>query len=468
MQFKGNTVENVKPSHHSRRRGEHWCWCRGDGVPLGRRWSPLESDLAVPTRRPRKAHVSARSAKIVSPDGTRLIATRGVRGFVDGLISVSLAVYLTLLGYSGLRIGVIVTGMLLGSAALTLLTGVYGHRFSRRTILLSGCALMIVTGITYAWTTSFVLLLVIGVIGTMNPSSGDVSVFLPIEQSLLPSTVANSARTAMFARYAFVGSLCGAVGSLAAGIPERLANATEWATTSTLRGVFLVYSVGGCVMLAIYRTLSDAIEPPPHQQAQPLGPSRAIVYRLAAVFSLDSFGGGFVVQSLLALWLFRRFDLSVAAAGALLFWTGVCSAFSAFVSSRIARRIGLIRTMVFTHLPAQILLIATAFMPNLGLAIACLIARSLLSAMDVPARNSYVMAVVSAPERAAAASVTNVPRSLASALPPIATGWMLDHSTFGWPLILAGSLKATYDLLLLLMFRHVRPTEEISSNGVGK
>ena len=143
----------------------------------------------------------------------------------------------------------IVTGMLLGSAALTLLTGVYGHRFARRTILLSGCALMIATGISYAWTTSFAVLFVMGVIGTMNPSSGDVSVFLPIEQSLLPSTVADGGRTAMFARYAFVGSLCGAVGSLAAGIPERLAKATDWAPASTLRGVFLVYSVGGCVML---------------------------------------------------------------------------------------------------------------------------------------------------------------------------------------------------------------------------
>ena len=313
--------------------------------------------------------------------------------------------------------------------------------------------------------TSFIVLFVIGVVGTMNPSSGDVSVFLPIEQSLLPATVADSGRTAMFARYAFIGSLCGAIGSLAAGIPERIARRLDWQLAATLRWVFIVYSVGAVVMLVVYRQLSSAIEPPPHQTPQPLGASRAIVYRLAAVFSLDAFGGGFVVQSLLALWLFRRFDLSVGAAGTLLFWTGVCSAFSAFVSSRIAKRIGLIRTMVFTHLPAQMLLIATAFMPNLGLAVACLIARSLLSAMDVPARNSYVMAVVSPPERAAAASVTNVPRSLASALPPIAAGWMLDHSTFGWPLILAGSSKATYDLLLLMMFRNLRHLKSCPMNA---
>jgi len=179
------------------------------------------------------------------------------------------------------------------------------------------------------------------------------------------------------------------------------------------------------------------------------------------VFSLDAFGGGFTVQSLLALWLYRRFDLSVAAAGALLFWTGVCSAFSAFVAARIAKRIGLIRTMVFTHMPAQVLLVSAALMPNLALAIVCLVARSLLSAMDAPLRSSYVMAVVSPPERAAAASVTNVPRSLAAALPPIAAGWMLDHSTFGWPLIIAGTLKFIYDSLLLMMFRNVRPPEEM-------
>ncbi|MCU1360509.1 MAG: major facilitator superfamily 1, partial [Ilumatobacteraceae bacterium] len=261
-------------------------------------------------------------------------------------------------------------------------------------------------------------------------------------------------------RYAFDGSIFGAVGTLAAGFPDWLADHSSLSRAQALRGVFAVYAIAGVAALLIYRSLSSAIEPPPHEQPAPLGASKRMVYRLAAVFSLDAFGGGFVVQSLLALWLFRRFDLSLAAAGALLFWTGVCSAFSAFVAVRIARRIGLVRTMVFTHLPAQLLLISAALMPNLTLAIVCLVLRSLLSAMDVPARNSFVMAVVSAPERAVAASITNVPRSLASALPPIAAGWMLDHSNFGWPLIIAGTLKATYDLLLLSMFRNVRPPEE--------
>jgi MFS family permease len=373
-------------------------------------------------------------------DGARLTSTRGLRGFVDGMVSVVLSAYLTLLGYSGAKIGLLVACMLLGSAALTLLTGLHGHRLPRRSILLIGACMMIVTGITYASTTLFVVLLVVGAIGTINPTSGDVSVFLPMEQSLLPATAPDSRRTATFARYAFVGSICGAVGSLVAGVPQWLADHTGLGEEQALRAVFVVYALAGLASLLVYGRLSPAIEPPAHERPTRLGPSRSVVYRLAAVFSLDALGGGFVVQSLLALWLFRRFDLSLGAAGALLFWTGTCSALSAFVAIRVAERIGLIRTMVFTHLPAQALLIGAALMPNATLAVVCLVLRSLLSAMDVPARNSYVMAVVSPPERAVAASITNVPRSLASALPPVAAGWMLDHSTFGWPLILAGSL----------------------------
>jgi len=396
-------------------------------------------------------------------DGVRITATRGIRGFVDGTVSVVLAAYLTLLGYSGKQVGLVVTSMMLGSAALTLLTGVHGHRLARRTILLGGALLMITTGVVYASTSALVVLVIVGAIGTMNPSNGDVSVFLPIEQSLLPATAPDERRTALFARYAFVGSIFGAIGSLAAGVPDWIDRHTSLDEEQALRGVFFAYAVAGVGALLIYRSLSPAIEPAVDVQPQPLGESRGIVYRLAAVFSLDAFGGGFTVQSLLALWLYRRFDMSVPAAGALLFWTGVCSAFSAFVAARVAKRIGLIRTMVFSHMPAQVLLVSAALMPNLPLAVACLVARSLLSAMDAPLRSSYVMAVVSPPERAAAASVTGVPRSLAAALPPLAAGWMLDHSTFGWPLVIAGTVKFVYDCLLLQMFRNVRPPEELSA-----
>lgn len=383
-----------------------------------------------------------------------------MRGVADGTVSVALAAYLTHLGFSGGRIGVLITAMLIGSAGLTLLVGVRAHAVPRRRLLQFAALTMVVTGLVFASSTTFVVLLVVGFIGTLNPTSGDVSVFAPIEQSLVPSTTTDQGRTAMFARYGFVGSIAGAFGALAVGVPGWVARLFDGDHDAALRWVFLAYAGTGAVVFVVYRRLSAAVEPPEHQPSTPLGPSRRIVLRLAALFSLDSFGGGFVVQSMLALWLFRRFDLSVAAAGALLFWMGVCAAFSAFVSARLARRIGLVRTMVFTHMPAQVLLIAAAFAPQLWVAIVLLVARSLFAAMDAPARNSYVMAVVSPPERAAAASVTNVPRALAAALSPAAAGWMLDRSTFGWPLVIAGSVKLTYDVLLLVMFRNVRPPEE--------
>ena len=388
------------------------------------------------------------------------MTSRGIRGFADGIVSVALAAYLTLLGFSGQRIGFLVTCMLLGSAAVTLTVGLKGNRLGRRRLLQVGAVAMMFTGAVYAGTTQFVVLLVVGTIGTINPTSGDVSAFQPVEQALVAATTVDARRTAMFARYAFVGTGCAAVGSLAAGLPELVAEVARVGDATALRFVFVAYALAGVAVFAVYSRLSPAVEPLESDPSTPLGRSRRIVLRLAAVFSLDAFGGGFVVQSILALWLFRRFDLSVAAAGALLFWTGLFSALSSFLSARIARRIGLVRTMVFTHMPAQVFLIAAAFMPNVWLAVGCLLARSLMSAMDVPARNSYVMAVVSPPERAAAASVTNVPRSLAAALPPVAAGWMLDRSTFGWPLVLAGSIKLVYDVLVLIMFRNVRPPEE--------
>lgn len=388
------------------------------------------------------------------------MASRGIRGFVDGAVAVALSAYLTLLGWSGLRIGVLVTGMLLGSAALTLLVGVRLGRVPRRALLQWGAVTMVVCGLVFASTTVFAVLLVVGVIGTMNPTSGDVSVFSPVEQSLVPATVADADRTAMFTRYVFTGTLAAAVGSLAAGLPEWVADRTDISDETALRWVFLAYAAAGVVVLVVFRRLSPSVEPSPSEPPTPLGPSRAMVHRLALVFSVDSFGGGFVVQSLLALWLFRRFDMSTGAAGALLFWMGLCSAGSMFASPRLARRIGLVRTMAFTHMPAQVFLIVAAFVPNLTLAIVFLTARSLLAAMDVPARNSYVMAIVTPAERAAAASVTQVPRSLAAAISPLFAGWLLDQSDFGWPLVIGGLLKLVYDVTLLTMFRHVRPPEE--------
>jgi MFS family permease len=377
-------------------------------------------------------------------DQARLVFTRGARGFADGMIAVTLSAYLgDQLGWSGTRIGVVVAGMLAGSAVLTMLTGLSGSRFGRRALLRASALAMIGTGIVYATVETFWVLLLVGVIGTMNPSGGDVSVFRPLEQSVLAHITTSEERSARFARYVFAGALLAAAGSLAAGLPEQLG----WSTAAA----FAVYAVTGAVSALAYARLSPAAEPSAQARPTPLGASRAVVVRLSALFTIDALGGGFAVQSLLALWLFRRHDVSLAGAGAVFAATSVLTAASGFVAVRIESRIGAIRTMAFTHLPAQVFLMAAALMPNGTLAVACLLARSLLSSMDVPVRDAYVMSVVTPPERAAAASVTNVPRSLAAAFPPFVAGWMLDRSTFGWPLLVGGGLKALYDVLLLRM-----------------
>ena len=392
---------------------------------------------------------------------TRLLLWgRGLRAFGDGFVSLLLPFYLTLLGFSPSAVGLLITATLAGSAALTLMVGVTAHRFGQRGLLVAATLLMIATGIGFTLETRFWPLLVIGFLGTLNPSSGDVSIFLPLEQALLAETVSDRSRTAVFAVYSLVGSLVAAAGSLAAGLPDLLSKAWPLSLATALQAMFALYALLGLATYYLYRRLPPRLDRHNAAQRQALGPSRGIVLTLAALFSLDAFGGGFIVQSLLALWLFDRFGLSLAAAGSFFFWSGLLSAGSYLAAARIARRIGLVNTMVWTHLPSNLLLILAPFAPSLWLALALLLARSALSQMDVPTRTSYVMAVVTPGERAAAAGVTSVPRSLAAAASPLASGYLLGLSAFGWPLVAAGALKGIYDLLLLLLFRHRRPPEE--------
>jgi MFS family permease len=377
------------------------------------------------------------------------------------MVSVILADYLTAIGFSPFRVGAIVTGTLLGSAALTLVVGLRANHLPRRLLLLLASALMLATGAGFWAVTAFWPLLVIAVIGTLNPSSGDVSVFLPVEQGVLSGTASGTDRTALFAWYNVAGAFAGALGALASGIPILVARREGWDLVVAERSGFILYGAVAVVTAVLYRFLSPTIEG--HQgraSTAPLAESRGIVLRLSALFSLDSFGGGFIVQSLLVLWLFKRFNLAVTTAGAVFFATGLLSALSQFVSPWLARRIGLIRTMVYTHLPSNAFLVLAALMPTAPLAILFLSLRSLLSQMDVPARQSYVMSVVPPEERAAAASVTNVPRSLAAALSPLIAGGLLERTSYGWPLICAGVLKAVYDVLLLVQFQAVHPIEE--------
>jgi MFS family permease len=396
-----------------------------------------------------------------APGAERLVLARAIRGAVDGFASLVLVAYLEHLGFSPAAIGALVTATLLGSALLTLAVGLAGARLRARAVLLGACALMLFTGLGFAGCSALWPLLAIGFAGTLNPSEGDVSVFLPTEQSLLAEAVSGAERVALFARYNLAGALAGALGSLAAGAPELCAGALDVSRGAAFRAAFVIYGLAALPIAMLYRGLPDrtAAGAPVLPRAS-LSRSRGVVLRLSALFALDSFGGGFVVRSMLALWLFQRFGFSTQTAGTVFFAAGVLSGLSQLVSARLAARIGLIPTMVYTHLPANAFLVLAAFMPNAPLAILFLLLRTALSQMDVPARQAYVMAIVSPEERTAAASVTNVPRSLATALAPGPAGALLALSSFGWPLVLGGALKIVYDLLLLAQFRNAPPPQD--------
>jgi MFS family permease len=393
-------------------------------------------------------------------DARRLLLARGIRGFVDGMVAVLLVSYLDHLGFSPERIGLLVTGTLLGSAALTIAAGIFGYRWTQRTILYAACAVMFCTGVGFAGLTDFWPLFVVAVIGTLNPAGGDVTVFLPTEQSLLADTAESGDRTALFARYGLVGLFCQALGALASGVPIAIARWQGWDIVDAERAGFLLYAGAAIAVAFIYAGLKGGPEGSVARKSAPLRESRSIVMRLSLLFSLDSFGSGFIAQSILLLWLYERFDVSVETAGLIFFVSGLLSASSQLAASWLAAKIGLVRTMSLTHLPAQLFLFLAAFMPTAPLAIFFMLLRMPFSAMDVPARQSYVMAMVPAVERAAASSITNVPRSLTSAIGPSIAGWMLAQTTFGWPLIIGSAIKAAYDLLLLFQFQHHHPPEE--------
>jgi predicted MFS family arabinose efflux permease len=300
----------------------------------------------------------------------------------------------------------------------------------------------------------------------MNPTSGDASIFVPLEQTVLTQTIPARQRTALFARYSVIGSGATALGVLAAALPDVATNWTGCTRPAAMQLMFGLYAGLGLAAVLLYRPLSPAVEAADEAPKAPLQQSRMLVYGMAAFFGMDSFGTGFLVQSLLALWLYQAFGVSVTTAAAILFWTSICSAVSYLVAVPIAARIGLINTMVFTHLPSNIFLILVPFAPDLATAIALLLVRSALSQMDVPTRASYVMAVVAPEERPAAASLTAVPKTFAWAASSLISGYLLTLTTFGWPLVIGGVIKGVYDILLLIKFQKVRPPEEAGASAL--
>src|SRR5215471_10651283 len=399
-------------------------------------------------------------------DALRILAARGLRAFRDGFVALLLPIYLVELGFNPLAVGAIVTSTLIGTALLTLAVGWVANRYSRRRLLIAAAVLMVATGVGFALVTHFWPLLIIAFVGTMNPTSGDASIFVPLEQTVLTQTVQPHRRTALFARYSVIGSAATALGVLAAALPDFLTIWTGSSRTAAMQVMFGLYAMLGMLALLLYRPLSPSVEIADEAPKAPLQQSKMLVYGMAALFGMDSFGTGFLVQSLLALWLYQAFQISVTTAAAILFWSSLCSAVSYLVAVPIAERIGLINTMVFTPLPSNVLLVLIPFAPNLGAAIALLLARSALSQMDVPTRTSYVMAVVAPEERPAAASLTAVPKTFAWAAGSMISGYLLTLSSFGWPLVIAGLIKGAYDILLLLKFRKIRPPEEAELSAV--
>ena len=307
----------------------------------------------------------------VDPEASLLLIARALRALGDGYMAVLMPAYLLAIGLDTLQVGIVSTATMLGSALTTLAVGAWGHRFASNRLLLGAAVLMAATGVGFASLSSFWPLLVVAFVGTLNPSSGDVSVFLPLEHARLARAARANARTALFARYSVLGALCAAFGALAAGLPDWLARDADVAGLAALRGMFVVYGMLGLVVFWLYRQLPDCKESREQETVAPLGPSRGIVVRLAALFSVDAFAGGLVVNSLLSLWLFERFGLSLAQAGAFFFWAGLLSAASQFAAPMVARRIGLLNTMVFTHIPANICLILAAWAPTCRWRLAC-------------------------------------------------------------------------------------------------
>jgi MFS family permease len=404
------------------------------------------------------ARSALRSRGALSPTAS-LYAARALRDFGDGFVAVLLPVYLTLLGLDAFQIGLVATLALLGSALMTLAIGALGARIQLRWLLIAAAGLMTATGLAFASLSTIIVVMLVAFVGTINPSAGSVSIFVPLEHAVLAGAAPDRNRTRMFARYGLVGALAAAAGALASGSPDLLGD-FGLTRLAALRGMFVFYAVLGLAGGALYLRVPLQTKATAGEPAAALGPSRGIVYKMAALFSIDSFAGGLAVQSLLALWLFNKFGLSVPAAGLYFFWSGVFAAFSLPIAARLSERFGLINTMVFTHAPSSVCLILAAIAPNLELALALLLIRAALSQMDVPTRSSYVMAVVTPPERPAASSVTAVPRSLAAAAGPAIAGALFEAGYQAWPFILCGVLKIIYDFALLWQFKHIRPPEE--------
>ena len=405
---------------------------------------------------------AARPLSWLHPDGRKLLAARALRNFGYGYLAVALAVYLQLLGLSGFEIGLVLTAAVAGSALMNVVWSLLADRFGRRRTIATMAVLMVAGGLLFAFTDQLPLLVLGALTGTISASSSEVGPFITVEQAILPQTAPDERRTWLFSIYDTIGSLAGAAGALSTGAVTLFARlGLEGA--SAYRPLFVLYAAIGVLDLALFLSLSPGVEAARVEGARRfvgLHRSTGTVARLSALFGLDAFAGGFVLQSIVAYWFHLRWGLSPGALGLLFFWVGVLSGLSLLVAGRLAARFGLLNTMVFTHLPSNALLLLVPLAPSAWLAVLLFLARMSISGMDVPTRKSYTMAVVDPDERTAAAGVTNVARTAASAVAPVLSGAAVGAGALGLPFLAAGGLKIAYDGLIYLAFRDVRPPEE--------
>jgi len=407
----------------------------------------------------------------LTSDGWLLFLTRFIRLFAYGSLSVILVFYLVGVGLTTAQTGLLLTLTLAGDIVVSLYLTTQADRIGRRRMLIAGAILMAAAGLTFASTRNFLFLIIAGTIGVISPSGHEVGPFLSIEQAALSHVVSARARTEVFAWYTLAGSLATALGALCGGTVTQTLQKGAMTSVESYRVVVLSYAALGAVLAFLFARLSSfaevspAAEGPasPPKVTSPLGVTRSrhVVLKLSSLFALDSFAGGFVVQSFAAYWFYLRFGVRPAALGAIFFWANIFAGISALLASRLASRIGLIRTMVVTHLPSNVLLILVPLMPNLTLAVLVLLARFSISQMDVPARQSYTMAMVSAEERSAAGGITGVARTTGAAISPLFAGFLFARpSLISVPFFIAGTLKIVYDLLLYHSFRKLHPPEE--------
>jgi MFS family permease len=402
----------------------------------------------------------------LTPDGRLLFGTRMVRLFAYGFLSIVLVLYLVQVGLSDLQIGWLLTWTLAGDAAISLGIAGVADRIGRRRMLLLGAGLMVFAGVTFALTGHLLLLTLAAIIGTISPSGNEVGPFLSIEQAILPQTAPNHHRTRIFAWYNLTGSFSTALGVLAGGGSAQILQTWGYSPLMSYRAVVIGYGLLGVLLGLLFSRLSAAVETPAPEEGVPrrgrlgLHRSRRVVLKLSALFALDAFAGGLVVQSLIAYWFHVRFGVEPGFLGGIFFGANVLAGLSALAAARVAAHIGLINTMVWTHIPSNLLLMLVPLMPTLPLAITVLLVRFSISQMDVPTRQSYIMAVVDPDERSAAAGATTLVRTAAVAFAPVLTGMLIGASLLSLPFFLAGGLKIMYDLLLYRNFRTIKPPEE--------